>query len=228
MRNPEIVGSSYYHVYNRGVDKRQIFQSERDYERFLESMYLFNDRKYTHQRGDADIKASLLSCHEVLALEREPLVKVLSYELSPNHFHLFMKQNMPGGMAKFFQKLASGYTRYFNLTNGRTGRLFESSYKAQPTDFEEHKYHIPRYIHLNALDGTDLAWRDGKITDWERASAILDAYPWSSHHVYAGKEQVLPIVDEDEIRALFPEPELYWAYLKEWAGRHTIPVFLGE
>ena len=61
MRNPEIVSSSYYHVYNRGVDKRLIFQSDRDFDRFIESLYLFNNTKGVEGGGDGLSRATELA-----------------------------------------------------------------------------------------------------------------------------------------------------------------------
>ena len=43
MRREVFFNGEYYHIYNRGVDKRDIFGDVRDYERFLLSMGLLND-----------------------------------------------------------------------------------------------------------------------------------------------------------------------------------------
>jgi putative transposase len=42
MRKQPLVNNEYYHIYNRGVDKRDIFGSKKDVERFIESMLEFN------------------------------------------------------------------------------------------------------------------------------------------------------------------------------------------
>lgn len=224
----EIVNTSYYHVYNRGVDRRRVFEASRDYEHFLESLYLFNDERYRHRGGDPTWKNTTFSCHEILDHERVPLVSIISYILMPNHFHLLLKQKKDGGISKFLQRLGMGHTKYYNLKHHRTGRLFESSFKSKPLDFEEHLYHIPRYIHLNALDGKGLDWRKGRLEDWKKAKALLQAFPWSSHHTYVGQEQPFPILDESAIRALFPPSRAYWDYLNEWSGRHNMPLELED
>lgn len=106
-----------------------------------------------------------------------------------------------------------GYTKYFNLKHERTGRLFESSYQLKPADHEGHMEHLPRYIHLNALDGTTFSWRDGQTPDWDKALVALEKYPWSSHSAYMQNPQTLPVVDELFVTTTFPSPTEYVAYL---------------
>jgi len=43
MRNSVFANGEFYHVYNRGVDKRKVSFNRRDYERFIDSMSVFND-----------------------------------------------------------------------------------------------------------------------------------------------------------------------------------------
>ena len=213
MREP-FDSNAYYHVYNRGVDKRVIFFGEEDFRRFYESMYLFSDRRYVHAGGWSIEKDMLLSGAEVYALDREPLVSVIAYCLKSNHFHLLMRQHVPDGISRFLHRLGMGYANYFNLKYERSGRLWEGPFKAKPVDTLEHLQLLPRYIHLNALDGTDTRWRDSDgETDWVRATEVLRAYPWSSHHLYAGRAQRFPLLDESVIRAWFPTAADYEAYL---------------
>src|SRR3990172_6063231 len=42
MRKTVFANGEYYHIYNRGVDKRDIFVGKFDFERFLQSMEEFN------------------------------------------------------------------------------------------------------------------------------------------------------------------------------------------
>lgn len=43
MRETPLINEQFYHVYNRGVDKRTIFQDQNDNLRFVNSMFYFND-----------------------------------------------------------------------------------------------------------------------------------------------------------------------------------------
>lgn len=42
MRKVEFKNGEYYHIYNRGVDKREVFLDERDYVRFIKSVRELN------------------------------------------------------------------------------------------------------------------------------------------------------------------------------------------
>ncbi|OGL66533.1 hypothetical protein A2856_02480 [Candidatus Uhrbacteria bacterium RIFCSPHIGHO2_01_FULL_63_20] len=213
MREP-FDTESYYHVYNRGVDKRTIFCGEQDFRRFYESMYLFNDQTYFHAGGNSIEKDIRLSAHEVLSDDRKPLVRIVAYCLMRNHFHLLLQQCVEEGISKFLHRVGMGYAKYFNLKYDRTGSLFESQFNAKPAQSEAHFQWLPRYIHMNALDGTEIAWRDDGKLDWTRGHAVLDAYPWSSHHFYSTDEQELPLVDEKIVRTWFPTGEVYRRYLE--------------
>ena len=94
----------FYHLYNRGTDKRRIFTSAADYRRFLLLMYLCN------QKRPVIVKTQGRTLEEA-ALSRigDPLVDIVSYCLMPNHFHIIAREIDEGGISKFIQKLITGY-----------------------------------------------------------------------------------------------------------------------
>ena len=223
MRKSDFITGSYYHVYNRGVDHRRLFQSEEDFQRFYESLYLFNNEKYQHVNGDPQLRTYLLSGYETLEHERNPFVSILSFCLMPNHYHLFVRQNIDEGISKFMHRLRMGYSKYFNQKYERSGSLYEGTFKAIPVQKEPYFSHLSRYIHLNALDITDLNWRDKSISDWGKVIALLDAYKWSSHHVFEGRGQILPVVDEEIRNNAFGSVSDYENFLMSWLGMHCLP-----
>ena len=140
MRKTKFQNEYYYHVYNRGVDKREVFMDEKDYVRFLVSMREFNDVKIT---GSLYVKNYLEKQTQKEKQEgaklpigslapTTPLIKIISYALLPNHFHLLVKQLVDNGITKFFHKLSSGYTNYFNYKYKRTGSLSAGTFKSIP------------------------------------------------------------------------------------------------
>ncbi len=209
----------YYHVYNRGVDKRNIFEDEIDFQRFYHSMYLFNDKNYSNPGNQPYFNETLLAAHDRIQDERDPLVSVVSYCLLDNHFHFFLKQVQDGGIAKFLQKLGAGYTKYFNRKQDRTGSLFETTYKRVAINDDLQFMHLSRYIHLNSLNDKIFNWRQGLIDDWDTASRELEDFRWSSHNTFLGKEQELPVIDLNEVRKLFADSNEYMDFLKEWSTR---------
>jgi hypothetical protein len=62
MRKTEFANDEYYHIFNRGVDKREVFSSTHDYDRFLLAMNLLNDSKDGLMIRWRDYKKSELGC----------------------------------------------------------------------------------------------------------------------------------------------------------------------
>lgn len=158
MRLQSIITGEYYHVYNRGVDKRDIFKNKKDVNRFIESILNFNQVEVVGSLKD------LRKTSEDLKILSKPLVSVVVYCLNPNHFHFVLKQLIDGGIAKFMQKLQAGYTSYFNIKNSRTGALFQGTFKAHPINEENYFNKIIGYtnknykIHNIPRNKRDLIW----------------------------------------------------------------------
>ena len=123
MRKQSLITGEYYHIYNRGVDKRDVFLNRKDLERFIESMREFNRTETIISLANLRKSKSDQIAPEALFVSVKPLVSFVTYCLNPNHFHFVLKQLVDGGIAKFMQKLQAGYTSYFNLKNSRTGSL---------------------------------------------------------------------------------------------------------
>lgn len=219
MRKEQFVNGHYYHVFNRGVDRRILFLDRYDYERFYESIYLFNDSNYRHEGGRITRKLDRLARLLETGLDRKPLVRIVAYCFLPNHFHVFLEQLQENGIQTFFHRLQMGYAHYFNLRHRRSGGLFENPFQAVLIEDEAHFQHLSRYIHLNALDTSPIKWREGEVTDWNIAEDALDRYPWSSHHVYLGHDEEYPVVDREIVTRLFSSPDDYLKFLKGWSGR---------
>jgi len=117
MRKIIIQNEHYYHIYNRGVDKRKILMDDNDYARFIKSMRILNNNVIHRQR----IYMKNLSDQELsseaseLSSNFDKLVDIICYSLIINHYHLIIKQSVKGGIAKFMQKINLSYTNYFNM-----------------------------------------------------------------------------------------------------------------
>lgn len=143
MRKEPLIDGEYYHIYNRGVDKRDIFSDKKDIYRFIESMVEFNQVDVVGSLRDSK-KMSLAP--KTLA---EPLVAIVVYCLNPNHFHFVLKQLVEGGIAKYMQKLQAGFTSYFNIKNSRTGALFQGTFKSHLMNNENYFNKIIGYVNKN-------------------------------------------------------------------------------
>jgi putative transposase len=132
----------FYHIYNRGVEGRDLFLSDYDRARFVKLLYLSNSTEpYKFDR----IKGKAL--HEIK--RGDALVAIGAYVLMPNHFHLLIREVSDGGISKFMEKLATGYSAYFNKLNNRKGVLFQNRFRAEHVDNDEYLKYLYAYIHLN-------------------------------------------------------------------------------
>ena len=137
--------NSFYHIFNRGVEKRKIFLDEQDYKLFKYYLLIY-----------------LLPLDRVLELyPRLPLrlygknlsqeVELFSYCLMPNHFHLLLKQKSANGVSKFMKQLTNAYTLYFNNKYDRVGGLVQGRFRAVRVPTDDFLLHVSRYIHLNPV-----------------------------------------------------------------------------
>ncbi|MCM8804025.1 MAG: transposase [Candidatus Omnitrophica bacterium] len=209
-RREEFVVGYFYHIYNRGVEKRGIFLENRDYERFLEYLYLFNDIK------SKEYKEYKLGGRG--SESRERLVDVLCFQLMPNHFHLILSPCKEDGMIKFMRKIMTGYAMYFNKKYKRTGVLFESRYKSKLIETNAYFSHLTRYIHINCLELIFPDWNEKGIKDWDRAIEFLKNYKWSSFLFYIEKKNLYNILSEELIlkHLQIEIGEKYIEFLLQW------------
>jgi len=114
---------AFYHVTARGNERKNIFLSRRDYERFLS--YL----------TDAVHKFGMV---------------LHTFVLMTNHYHLIL-ESPRANLSSFMHALNSAYTTYFNIKRGRSGHLFQGRYKAMVVDKDHYLLELSRYIHLNPV-----------------------------------------------------------------------------
>lgn len=149
MRKNPLITGLYYHVYNRGVDKRDIFMNKADLDRFALSVKEFNVVKPIGSIKERLIELRLKASSGVGHPTR--LVSIVCYCFNPNHFHFIIKQEVDEGISKFFKRLLGGYTNYFNLTHKRSGALFQGRFKSNLIDNDAYFLKIRPYVHLNYL-----------------------------------------------------------------------------
>src|SRR3989344_5285923 len=121
--------NGYYHVYNRGAHKREIFFGRNDYQTFIDilSYYLtYPDGKPYSEFNNNQEKISL-----ILA---EPSRKhLIAYCLMPNHYHLLFRQvyhpSKQTGISNLMQRLSVAYVMYFNKKYNHSGGLFQGKFK---------------------------------------------------------------------------------------------------
>ena len=194
---------NFYHVYNRGVDKRKVFLSDGEYQLFLRLLFLLNDQ-------DVESPSRRLLLDEVEGTTaRRPLVHLCAYCLMSNHYHLLLQECTPGGISKFMQRLGTAYTLIFNERHERSGALFQGKFKYKLIDDEAYLMAVIDYMHLNPNSRHDGEGEKsvGKLAD-------VDNYPWSSYHNYLGEKKNENLLYRDCLRDFIEIPEDYRAWLK--------------
>lgn len=182
--------NGYYHLYNRGVEKRSIFLDEQDYKVFLHFL-----KRYLTQPPD--------SPDQVRPGWRSDLYDkliLIAYCLMPNHFHLMVKQSTKEAIAEFMRALSNSYIRYFNEKYERVGSLFQGRYKGVLVESEPYLLHLTRYIHLNPLELDS----SGEVRPGDRSDlkGELGDYSFSSYGEYLKKRKA-GWIHPEEILAFF-------------------------
>lgn len=136
--------NEYYHIYNRGNNKRSIFFDSYDYQRFLVSVTQFNTLDPIGSIYMNSFKQRLQ-----LRSSTPKLVDIICYCLNSNHFHLISRQLVNDGLIKLMHKLGTGYTNYFNEKYDGSGSLFQGRYKSIHIDSNEYLLHLSSYVNLN-------------------------------------------------------------------------------
>ncbi len=188
---------AYYHIYNRGVDKRIIFQDEQDYHMFLGLLkrHLTRDKEKNSRGKEYESYAGR--------------VELLSYCLMPNHYHLFFYLNNDiDSIPELMRKVIGTYTQYFNKKYGRVGPLFQGVYKASRITSDPYLLHITRYIHKNPKDYYSYPYSSLQYyigdwkSDWVVPDRIYRLYDWGGYERFLNDHDDHARFD-DEMRYIF-------------------------
>jgi len=153
IRKTKFAKGNYYHIYNRGCNKENIF--------FDENNYLFLLNKFKKYKDDFNIS-------------------IIAYCLMPNHYHFLLRQNSDFSISGYIQRIFNGYTKAINKKHERSGTLFGSKYQSILVDKENYLIHLCRYIHRNPVDAKlvlDISdWKYSNYHEWigNREGSLFD------------------------------------------------------
>jgi putative transposase len=172
----EFVEDAYYHIYNRGIDDREIFCDDQDYAMFLQLL----KRHLSREQHKSDRGA----VYETFAGR----VELQAYCLMPTHFHLLIYlNNDKRAIANLLRRVFGAYTTYYNKKYQRSGPLFQGPYKAARIEKQEHLVHVTRFIHRNHDDyynwpHSSLQYYIGDLkTDWVVPDRVYRLYEWGAY-----------------------------------------------
>lgn len=187
----------YFHIFNRGVDKRSIFEDENDLRRFLLSI-----REFNTDTPVGGIHVASFNKSQGFGTKGAPIVNIVAYCLNKNHFHLILKPLKEKGGSLFMQRLCAGYTKYFNEKYQRSGALFQGKYKRVPIETNEQLLHVSAYVSLNdrVHPGLNPVW--------------FKNVPFSSFKEYAGIHLQNPLCEKSIILDQYSSIEEYCTFVE--------------
>ena len=166
----EYVPESYYHIYNRGVNKNNIFLDQKDRVVFLGLIkrYLSNKAEKKPNRQ------AYPNYHQDIEL--------LAFCLMNNHFHFFVFQESSTAITDFMKSLSVAYSMYFNKRYNRVGAVFQQRYRAVRIVSDSQLLHVSRYIHMNPQNYESYKWSslpyflNQKKADWIQPDKVLELF----------------------------------------------------
>ena len=196
QRTVPLAPGEYFHVYNRGNSKQEIFRCDKDRDRFVKLLYLSNSNSKTRFSFRDDIVDKNL---EAWDFQRgDQLVSIGAWVLMPNHFHIYLTSPTPGvreetstsnskaNITLFMNKLCISYAKYFNKKYNRSGSLFEGRFRSTHVKNDAQAKYLFSYIHLNPVKTIDSNWKEEGIKNVNLALVYLNTYRWSSYDDHRG------------------------------------------
>lgn len=218
-RKTSLVNGEFYHIYNRGNSRQQIFFDHADYQRFIKLLYICNSIKKLNFRDDIAERGI-----DVWDIDRkETLVSIGAWVLMPNHFHLYIispKDGLLGidnNITSFMRKLCTAYSKYINTKYKRTGSLFEGRFKSVHIADDIQARYLFSYIHLNPVKLFQKNWKEEGIKDKARAILFLDKYKWSSYCDFLSEDRIEQrLLDRRDFPSYFRNKKSFQKEIFEW------------
>ena len=118
------LGAGVFHVINRGLDRRWIFNFDEDKQWFIEE--LVNQRK------------------------RLP-INIYHWVIMSNHFHLAIETLKVKDLSAYIGKVCERYTKYIHKKHGGISPLWQGRYKSKSAQKEGYLSRLGRYIERNLI-----------------------------------------------------------------------------
>lgn len=197
----------YYHLFNRGVNRTNIFFETSDYRRATDLLrYYQHDTppvRYSHfQELPVTVRGDLW---QRIVREHPRCVEMVAYCFMPNHFHFLIKQRVDGGISQFAANWQNSFAKYLNTKYDRVGPLFQGPFRAVRVTNDAQLVHLSRYIHLNPYTGSVV----------KTIQQLLD-YPWSSLPDYLSASRS-PLSQPDLVLSQFTNTQAYKKFMVDRA-----------
>jgi REP element-mobilizing transposase RayT len=217
LRKISFAIGEFYHVYNRGNHKREIFLDSQDRQRFQRLLYLCNGTVPINVR---DIRNAHIDFYG--HNRGAQLVAIGAYCLMPNHFHILLTPLIENGASLFMKKLGTSYSMYFNKRYKSVGSLFEGRFKSSHASDDTYLKYLYSYIHLNPAKLRDSHSNEEGEWDISRARDFLATFPYSSLLDYLGEGRgESAIISPDKFPEYFLTKSDHLEEVSSWLSPRT-------
>lgn len=220
-RYKEAIPGGIYHIYNRGIDGRQIFPEQDDYDHFLGLLGRYLGEEGTDNGTFVKVRPCVVRHMEDMSLKGK--VKLMAFCLMPDHFHLLISQEGGVDMTNLLRRLMTSYVMEFNKRHNRRGPLFEGVYKGLRIKEREKIVWLSRMMHLNPLTMT--VRRFGPVETV--TGPMPEEYMYSSFREYFGKGERGWVIPEDVMEEFGRINGGRWKDYKSFVTDGKMPVTEG-
>jgi len=218
-RKLQFAPKEFYHIFNRGNGRQNIFYSDKDRYRFLQATYLSNFSKSNLNIGFLERHKNGYTLSDIEKIVKkdkifiDPIVKICADCLMPNHFHFLLQEIEGGGIVDFMQRLGTSYAKYFTTKYDRPGSLFQGRFKAVHIKNDNQLKYLLAYI--NAINPAQLIEPNLKksgIKDFREILKKVDNYKWSTHFEFLRKRESI-LIDKEFLKRFYPTPKDYYSFV---------------
>ena len=182
---PALLYDTYYHIYNRGTNRENIFVQERNYEHFMR-LYA----KYIDPVADTFAYCLFRNhFHLLLRIKAKEEILVDKETLKPSHL-------VPDYASRKFSNFFNAYAKAINVAYGRTGSLFQHPFGRVMVTSDRQFWNVIAYIHQNPQKhGFVKDFRDWKYSSYglilsEKATHVQSTCVMDR---FGGREQYLEL-----------------------------------
>jgi putative transposase len=220
-RKIQFAPGEFYHIYNRGNARQNIFYEEKDMYRFLQAMYISNSNGLicgVEQLEKDKSGYTLAEIQKIFVKNKitpNTLVKICADCLMPNHYHFLLQETQENGISTFMQRLGTSYAKYFTTKYDRPGSLFQGRFKAVHIKSDYQLRYLITYI--NAINPAQLIepnLKEEGIKNFEKVWEEINNYKWSTHFEFSEKRNSI-LVDKTLIKEFYTTPKTYIDFIKD-------------
>lgn len=169
----------YLHVYNRGIEGRNIFCDEEDFSIFISYLKEYLTKASNDKKTSFTVNGKTFKGTPHMPKNYYNKVELVSYILMPDHFHLVLDQRQEGSVQSFIRSICTRYSIYFNRKYQRKGSLFEGPYKSAHIKEANTLVHLITYLHThhpNAKHSSSSIYAGKETQDWVKKDAVFSLF----------------------------------------------------